>query len=168
MPGRRSRNISAEFVLRSAIAFSDSPEECRWVHRLLMDTRTAHSPSAELPCRHDCSIIIVPVHPKYSGKNLGMFGILQGSYSRKQVGIQHHVELDRGRPSCGRCDKLVRCIQSVCRFECRTMTRCVVVDYKDDHVAWLNPRGAEIGRITSKIVGLLYIVTWPKQPWDTH
>jgi len=78
---------------------------------------------------------MVPVHPEYSGENLGMSGILEGSYKRKQVGIQHHVELDCGRPSCGRRDKLVRCIESVCKFECRATTRCVVVDYKDDHVA---------------------------------
>ena len=78
---------------------------------------------------------MVPVHPEYSGENLGMSGILEGSYSRKQVGTQHHVELDRGRPSCRSRDKLVRCIASVCEVERRTMTRCVVVDYKDDRVA---------------------------------
>ena len=53
------------------------------------------------------------------------------------------------------------------------MTRCVVVDYKDDRVArHLHHEIGEvlffldtiIGKITSKIVGLLYIVTWPQQP----
>jgi len=80
---------------------------------------------------------MVPAHTKYTGENLGMSGIVEGSYNRRQVDIQHHVELDRGRPSCGSRDNLVRCIASVCELERRTMTRCVVVDYKNDRVARL-------------------------------
>ena len=66
-----------------------------------MNTRTAHPPSVELPGRHTCSITIVPVHPKYSGENVGMSGILEGSNNGKQVGIQHNVELDRGSQPVG-------------------------------------------------------------------
>jgi len=52
-----------------------------------------------------------------------MSGILEGSNNSKQVGIQHNVELDRGGPSCERRDKLVRCIESVCELERRTMIK---------------------------------------------
>ena len=69
------------------------------------------APSAELPCRHNCSITMVPVHPKYSGENLGMSGILEGSYNRKEVGIQHHVELDHSRPRSRRVFEVHACSQ---------------------------------------------------------
>jgi hypothetical protein len=39
------------------------------------------------------------------------------SCNRQQVGFHHDVELDHGRPSCGRRGKLVGCIESVCELE---------------------------------------------------
>jgi len=52
-----------------------------------------------------------------------MSGILEGSDNSKQVGIQHNVELDHGSPSCGRHDKLIRCIELVCELERSTMIK---------------------------------------------